>query len=119
MSGSFAGARKIARITYCVPPAEAATDGGEPFGLAMVLELVEPMEDVGVIIPGVEPMDVLSVVVLLMEPVGAGSVADGVVMGAGVVAAGVDGMAAGSSFLPQAPSASSAERAMAVTAADL
>ncbi|RYH17806.1 MAG: hypothetical protein EON54_27710 [Alcaligenaceae bacterium] len=49
---------------YWVPPADAAVDGGEPFGLAMVLELVElPMVDVGVIMPLLEPMEVVSVVV--------------------------------------------------------
>lgn len=109
---------------YCVPPAEAAVDGGEPFGLDMVLGLVDPVPVPDIVDPVMEPVAVpmeepllVPVVLPLIEPVSAGAG----VTGAGVVTAGVvaGGMAAVSSFLPQAPSARIADNAMAVAAADL
>jgi hypothetical protein len=58
--------------------------------------------------PALEPVDPL------VEPVEPG-VVEGLVMGSGE---GVDFVAASSTFLPQAPSASKADKASAVVAAD-
>lgn len=61
-----------------------------------------------------EPMEPADPVEPLVEPVELG-VVEGLVMGSGE---GVDFVAASSTFLPQAPSASKADKASAVVAAD-
>lgn len=105
-----------AGVAGCRPAGDASVD---ELGLVVegMLDVDEPMVPVVPMVDVSVPMVVPLVVPVVepMVPVSAG----GGVTGAGVVTSGVTGAVVVSSFLPHAPSASNADSATAVTAADL